>query len=44
MLDEFDSLYDHQRQTILPNLQKHNNYSERKAVLDDFFGKIESKS
>ena len=44
MIDEFDALYSEEKSSLFPNLAKHNNFSDHKQVLIDFFAKIDQKT
>ena len=44
MLDEFDILYNNKKADLLENLLIYDNLSEKKMVLDEFFGKIDGEA
>ncbi len=44
MLDEYEELYAQEKTNLFPNLVQHNNFNERKRVLDEFFDKLDRKT
>lgn len=44
MIDEYEVLYSEEQASLFPNLSQHNNFTERKRVLDEFFEKLDKKT
>jgi len=44
MIDEFNKLYSNSKNELITNISAVEGLSERKHMLDDFFGRIESES